>query len=143
MRRARLVLMALSLLLAGLMGIAHAAFRASDPGVRRGDPWVGMPLPGLMAGQLWFFNAGKQAFEEAEGVMKGLGPRFNLNSCGGCYAQPASGGTSPSHNPQVDVIQTFPKNTLPSFITADGPVREARFKRKPDGRRMVGCMTCS
>ena len=33
----------------------------------------------------------------------GLGPRFNLDSCGGCHSQPAIGGTSPAVNPQVAV----------------------------------------
>ena len=28
----------------------------------------------------------------------GLGPRFNLDGCGGCHTQPAPGGTSPSAN---------------------------------------------
>ena len=32
---------------------------------------------------------------------EGLGPRFNLDSCGGCHAAPAIGGTSPAVNPQV------------------------------------------
>jgi CxxC motif-containing protein (DUF1111 family) len=39
-----------------------------------------------------------------------------------------------STNPQVAVATTQgAKNTLPSFITATGPVREARFVRNPDG----------
>jgi CxxC motif-containing protein (DUF1111 family) len=121
------------LLLVTPVGVAHAAFRASDPGVRGGDPGAGAPLHGLKAGQLALFHAGKQAFEQVEGVADGIGPRFNLDSCAGCHAQPATGGTSPLRNPQVDVTQRFPNNTIPSFITADGPVREARFKWKPDG----------
>jgi len=28
-------------------------------------------------------------------------------------------------------------NTVPSFIKADGPVREARFKFNPDGTRVI------
>ena len=69
----------------------------------------------------------------AETPADGLGPRFNLDSCGGCHAQPALGGTSPVRNPQADVLQRYPNNTIPSFISADGPVREARFKRRSDG----------
>src|SRR5205807_987874 len=40
----------------------------------------------------------------------------------------AVGGTSPATNPQVaDATADGAKNTVPSFITATGPVREARF----------------
>ena len=138
MRRAAPMLATLFLLLMSLTSAPEAQFRAKDPGVRGGDPGVGAPLPGVTKGQLALFNAGKDAFEEVEGVTDGLGPRFNLDSCAGCHAQPVTGGTSPSRNPQADVIQKFPNNTIPSFITPDGPVREARFKRKPDGTRDGG-----
>jgi CxxC motif-containing protein (DUF1111 family) len=58
----------------------------------------------------------------------GLGPRFNSRSCAFCHAQPAIGGSSPSTNPQVtDATADGARNTIPSFITANGPVREARF----------------
>ncbi|MBV9724952.1 MAG: thiol oxidoreductase [Gammaproteobacteria bacterium] len=67
-------------------------------------------------------------------MANGLGPRFNLNSCGGCHAQPAVGGTSPATNPQMAVATANgAHNTVPSFITANGPVREARFVSNPDG----------
>ena len=73
----------------------------TDPGVRGGPPGAGGPLPGLTAGEAAFFALGKEDFEEAEGVGDGLGPRFNLDGCGGCHTQPAIGGTSPAVNPQV------------------------------------------
>jgi len=133
MRRITMVLATLLVLLASFSGAPEAQVRAKDFGVRGGDPGVGAPLPGLTLGQLSLFNAGKVAFEEVEDVADGLGPRFNLDSCAGCHAQPATGGTSPSRNPQVDMIQKFPNNTLPSFIASTGPVREARYKRKSDG----------
>jgi CxxC motif-containing protein (DUF1111 family) len=64
----------------------------------------------------------------------GLGPRFNMNSCSGCHAQPAVGGTSPFTNPQLAVATLDgAKNNVPSFITLRGPVREARFITYPDG----------
>jgi CxxC motif-containing protein (DUF1111 family) len=48
--------------------------------------------------------------------------------------QPAVGGSSPAVNPQVGVATAFnSRNTVPSFITLNGPVREVRFKRKPNG----------
>ncbi len=133
MRKVNLLLAVLVLLPATLVGVAHAAVRARDPGVRGGDPGAGTPLSGLTFGQLSLFNEGKRVFEENEAVSDGLGPRFNLTSCGGCHTQPATGGTSPAHNPQADIPAGFPNNRLPSFITADGPVREARFKLLPDG----------
>ena len=44
----------------------------------------------------------------------GLGPRFNLNSCVGCHAQPGPGGSSPRLNPQIPVATQFgAQNTIP------------------------------
>ena len=64
----------------------------------------------------------------------GLGPTFNGNGCAQCHAYPAAGGSSPITNPQVGLaVLDGAKNTVPSFITTDGPVREARFIRNPDG----------
>jgi len=61
----------------------------------------------------------------------GLGPRFNFVSCSGCHAQPATGGSGPADNPQFRVIGngfvSGTTNTVPAFITANGPTREARF----------------
>src|SRR6516165_915346 len=105
-----------------------------DPGVRGGDPGAGGPLPGLSPVEQGFFNAATSNFAEVETVPNGLGPRFNLDSCGGCHAQPASGGSSPPTNPQVAVATAKGAgNVVPSFVTANGPVREARFVRNPDG----------
>ena len=121
----------------GLLGATQAVpnpFTAADPGVRGGPAGAGGPIAGLNAGELAFFNAGRDDFAEAEGVGDGLGPRFNLDSCAGCHSQPAIGGTSPAVNPQVGVAAAFgARNTVPSFITTNGPVREARFVLKPDG----------
>ena len=78
--------------------------------------------------------AGQDQFVENEMLINGLGPRFNLDSCTGCHSQPAVGGTSPALNPQVAVATAFnARNVVPSFVTPDGPVREARFVRKPNG----------
>jgi CxxC motif-containing protein (DUF1111 family) len=108
--------------------------RAHDPGLRGGDPGAGDPIHGLTRGQLAFFNAGKDEFEEVEGVEEGLGPTMNLDSCGGCHSQPAIGGSSPKVNPQVAFATAEgANNTVPSFISANGPVREARFVKNADG----------
>jgi CxxC motif-containing protein (DUF1111 family) len=77
------------------------------------------------------FQTGTDQFQQVEAVADGLGPRFNSSSCSSCHAQPAVGGSSPAINPQVQFANA--KNPLPPFITANGPVREVRFIRKPDG----------
>jgi CxxC motif-containing protein (DUF1111 family) len=63
-----------------------------------------------------------------------LGPRFNLDSCSGCHAQPSVGGSSPATNPQVQVATAQgATNTVPPFISATSPIREARFVNRPNG----------
>ncbi len=126
------ILVALSV---GLIGVPSAQqFVARDPGLRGGPAGAGGALNGLSSAQKAFFKAGLADFEEREGIADGLGPRFNLDSCGGCHLQPANGGSSPAVNPQV-AIATFngARNVVPSFITKNGPVREARFVRNADG----------
>src|SRR5713226_5989841 len=113
---------------------SQSSFGARDPGVRGGAPGAGDPIAGLSPNQIAFFQAGQGEFEDEDGLEEGLGPTMNLDSCAGCHSQPAIGGTSPAVNPQF----TFPakigsSNTIPSFITLHGPVREARFVRNPDG----------
>jgi CxxC motif-containing protein (DUF1111 family) len=105
-----------------------------DPGVRGGDAGAGRALPGLSDVERAYFDVAKGVFEEVDGVAEGLGPRFNLDGCTGCHSQPAVGGTSPSVNPQVAAATARgANNVVPPFVTANGPVREARFVRKSDG----------
>ncbi len=112
---------------------------AVDPGVRGGPASAGSALPGLTAQEQAFFDTGMGAFHETDGVAEGLGPRFNLDSCVGCHAQPAAGGTSPALNPEVAVASlNGAQNQVPWFVVANGPIREARFKLKPDGTRDGG-----
>ena len=106
----------------------------TDPGVRGGDPGAGGALPGLNDVERQYFDVAKDVFQEVDAAADGLGPRFNLDSCSGCHSQPTIGGTSPATNPQVAVATLMgAKNVVPSFITANGPVREARFVRNRDG----------
>jgi CxxC motif-containing protein (DUF1111 family) len=80
------------------------------------------------------------------GTILGLGPSFNSQSCLECHSQPAIGGSSPgcvtpagkpqfcsvgfAENPQIiDATALGATNTVPSFIVANGPVREARFPK--------------
>jgi len=99
-----------------------------DPGVRGDTPGAGGPIAKLTSNQREYFNSGQVAFDEIETVSDGLGPRFNAESCGQCHAHPATGGTSPFDNPQIDAgHDANATNAIPFFITPNGPVREARF----------------
>ena len=142
MRRGEeLVRVVVCLSLPFLAGVSRSEslFQARDPGVRSAPSGAGDPLPGLTASQLAAFRAGQAEFQQVEALGDGLGPRFNLDSCGGCHAQPATGGTSPAKNPQVVVGTAFSaRNSIPFFVNPDGPVREARFKYKSDGTRDGG-----
>ena len=107
---------------------------AQDPGVRGGAPGAGGPMAGLSGTESAFFTRSRDTFQEVDGVAQGLGPRMNLDQCSGCHTQPAVGGTSPFVNPQVAFAhKDGGTDFVPSFIKANGPVREARFVRNPDG----------
>jgi CxxC motif-containing protein (DUF1111 family) len=94
-----------------------------------------IPLAGLTAGEAALFEKGLAAFSDTEGVPNGIGPRFNHDSCGGCHSAPAIGGSSPSVNPQLTAATRLgARNTIPPFITQNGPVRVVRFKRDKQGR---------
>jgi CxxC motif-containing protein (DUF1111 family) len=129
------------------LSILFTASRASaqtDPGPRSGPAAAGSFYPALNSNEQSMFSQALQRFMEVDSVTgslpgeegKGLGTTFNGNSCAQCHAQPAAGGSSPGlkspqnpvANPQV-ALATLDgaANTIPSFITTDGPVREARF----------------
>jgi cytochrome c peroxidase len=114
----------------------------ADPGPRGGPSAAGSFFPGLNATEQAQFAEALDTFSEIDSVSgtieegSGLGPTFNGDSCAMCHAQPEVGGTSPSPfspqhprpNPQVALAtKDGATNTVPSFITANGPVREARF----------------
>jgi CxxC motif-containing protein (DUF1111 family) len=104
-----------------------------DPGVRGGPAGAGTALKGLKADETAFFQDGQARFAEVEVVSKGanngLGPRLNSNQCFSCHSQPDAGGSSPAKNPLPAVAHlNGATNTVPWFITQNGPVREARFK---------------
>ena len=121
-----------------------------DPGPRGGAAAAGGPYSTLNANEVAFFNQTAVRFMEVDSVSgtvpgedgAGLGPTFNGNSCAQCHAQPSSGGSSPGMtspqnpvpNPQV-ALATLDgaANVVPSFITANGPVREARFVLNSNG----------
>src|SRR5438067_3869021 len=142
MNRNAIALVSLVLGLAGFFFVqarpvssqSSASITATDPGVRAGAPGAGPAYADLTSSQLAFYSAGLTEFQEVEDVDVGLGPMMNLDSCAGCHTQPAIGGSSPPVNPQLAfATKKGAANTLPSFITFDSPVREARFIRNPDG----------
>ena len=121
-------------LLISQLGGASAVVPARDPGVRAGGADAGRPLEGLTAAQTEYFDAGLADFKEVETVADGLGPRMNLDNCAGCHYQPAVGGSSPAINPQIAFAnKDGGADVAPSFITLNGPVREARFVQQRDG----------
>jgi CxxC motif-containing protein (DUF1111 family) len=79
----------------------------------------------------------------------GLGTVHNADNCFVCHAQPVLGGSGGfiaahkgdrAQNPQFDLVpHRFGRtNVVPSFETQFGPIREVRFKFKPDGTRDGG-----
>ena len=122
-----------------LVILAGVAFAQTDPGVQTGNRGTGAALSSVLSnspsGILSFFTDGQTRFQAVESVSgsptgnNGLGPRFNSNSCSSCHAQPAVGGTGAATNPEFSFPTNgvAPGNTVPSFITATGPTREARF----------------
>lgn len=117
-----------------LLSLAGALFAQTDPGPRNGPPQPPRPIRGVTPAELQAFMQGLNTFTEIEDVVNGLGPRFNLDSCTGCHAQPTVGGSSPRNNPQVPVANKFgATNQIPAFIQPNGPVRAVRFRQNPDG----------
>jgi CxxC motif-containing protein (DUF1111 family) len=125
-----------------------AAWAQKDPGPRAGAPGAGFPYPALNANERSLYSQAFLRFVKPVSVSgtiekgKGLGPTFNGNTCAMCHAQPSIGGSTPGvtspeephANPQV-ALATLDgaTNSVPTFITANGPVLVARFVRKPDG----------
>ncbi len=122
----------------------------NDPGPRSGPAAAGSYFTTLSPAEQALFNQAQVRFQEIDSVSgriageagSGLGPTFNGNSCAQCHAQPSVGGSSPGlgspqnpiPNPQVALAMLDnAENTVPSFITATGPVREARFIKAANG----------
>src|SRR6516225_6461224 len=109
------------------------------------DVTQGSPVTGL--GEL------DPVFPQSHTNSNGLGARHNADQCFLCHAQPTLGGSggfivpNPSkgspilpENPMFRLVPTrFGKqNVVPVFEQQYGPIREVRFKYKPDGTRDGG-----
>jgi len=130
------------ILLGWAAGSAPAlAAAAVDPGVRAASATdtFGNPIPGLTADQTTLFFNGQETFKEVEQIGDGLGPRFNLDSCVGCHSFPTHGGSAPAVNPQVALATAFgANNVVPTFLSTNGPIREAHLKFTANGVRDGG-----
>jgi len=128
----------------GTIMAGSALLAQVDPGPRGGPANAGSFYPTLNSTEQGIFKEALSRFQEVDSVSgniagesgSGLGPTFNGNSCAMCHAQPTIGGSSPGlmspqnpvPNPQVAMATLdHATNTVPSFITKTGPVREARF----------------
>jgi CxxC motif-containing protein (DUF1111 family) len=137
----RLASFCLGFVLAVHLLASSAGKPVHDPGPRAGAAAAGGPLETVSVFEKRFYLAGRSSFEETVSVTgslpdteKGLGPRFNLDSCAGCHAFPALGGSSPAVNPQIEAAKKEgATNRIPWFVSPHGPVRAARFKLSPDG----------
>ena len=122
------------LLVSGWLLADPVSAQVVDPGIRT----VGVPpnrevLPGANATEQQLFRSGFGGFGQGGELRLGTGPRFNMLNCLNCHAFPVTGGTTePDNNPQAGMGSSG-RNVVPSFIRSDGPILEARFKRKPDG----------
>jgi CxxC motif-containing protein (DUF1111 family) len=128
------------------LNCASPVLAQKDPGPRSGPASAGSYYPTLQSHEQTYFSNARTVFQEVETVTDsnnvGLGPALNSNSCSSCHAEPAIGGSSPGKlskihpvpNPQV-ALATLDgaQNTVPSFISVDGPMREARFIRLSSG----------
>jgi CxxC motif-containing protein (DUF1111 family) len=119
--------------LAASMGTwAEQPFQPADPGIRGGEAGAGTAIVGVNA---QYFANTRSAFREVHSIAgdiepgAGLGPRFNGTSCGGCHAWPATGGSSPNRNPQLQMALSHgARNTVPDFLRLDGPVLAVRVR---------------
>jgi CxxC motif-containing protein (DUF1111 family) len=117
----------------------------ADPGPRPGPQpanGAGNFIQGLPSDQVTFWFDGLFLFEDTVSVkgtlngepLAGLGPAFNGNSCLLCHSQPVRGGSSPTANPQIGIAHLDgATNTIPTFLTPNGPTLEARFIKNADG----------
>src|SRR3989449_7890799 len=125
--------------------VSSDLFAARDPGVRTGPAGAGDKLFGLTDLEQQLFGVGLEAFEEVQSVQgtipqteAGLGPRFNLDSCAGCHAQPAIGGSRPGVHPPGGAGQKKTcTHVIPVFFPPDAPDPprrpESKAERTPHG----------
>jgi CxxC motif-containing protein (DUF1111 family) len=80
----------------GASGVVAFAFLSLGQGrpMHSHGPQFGDPLPNLTSDELARFRAGQAVFQVVDGVVNGLGPVFNDNSCVACHSVGGTGGGS-------------------------------------------------
>jgi CxxC motif-containing protein (DUF1111 family) len=125
-----------------------AASPPTDPGIRTGTIGAGGFFSTLTTPELTNANAASLQFQAQWSVtghvsgqpLAGLGPRYNTNACSWCHSYPATGGSSPTTNSEVQMatLNGATGNAIPSanyyapdnsdgqpFIRTNGPTRAA------------------
>jgi len=136
-----LLIVASAAVLMSRPAVVHGSPLATDPGPRPLPADAGNFYSTLTPNQSAITRRLTQIFNEVNFVAGGplvktvgLGPRFNSNSCNSCHAYPAVGGSSPPSNPLFAIYQLEgATNSMPYFVTANGPVIVARFPYRSDG----------
>ena len=123
-----------------------AAPPPTDPGIRTGTIGAGGFFSTLTTPELTNANAASLQFQAQWSVtgnvsgqpLAGLGPRYNTNACSWCHSYPATGGSSPTTNSEVQMatLNGAIGNAIPSanyyapdssdgqpFIRINGPTR--------------------
>jgi cytochrome c553 len=122
---------------AGSMVLWGTSTGPIDPGPRTGTAGAGGTLPGMTSDQQTQFPGYRNVFAEVNNVFPnpiGLGPGYDADDCGTCHSHPAGGGSSPKTNPLFNqYLLSGAVNVMPSFITASGPVVNARSPMMSDG----------
>ncbi len=120
-------------LVAAVAMIPLSTMAQTDPGPRSGPAAAGSAYRNLTGGELAAFTFGSGVFQEVDSVSgalsagSGLGPRFNMDSCSGCHAYPAVGGSAPAGQSAEIAVATKAGATKYHFRRSS--VSPARFAK--------------
>jgi len=102
--------------MSGILALLAAACGSAEPDQigTLTQALTGDALPNLTSGQQADFTAGKDAFEEVEGLSDGLGPVFNEKSCATCHFVGATGGSGTQFEKRAGSLVNGVFNSLAS-----------------------------
>jgi len=99
---------------------------------------AGNPIPGLTADQAALFQIGLMP-SRSGGARRRPGPALQPRRLRRLPQLPRYRRSFPGGEPQVAAATAFgARNVVPAFISANGPIREARFKFRANGARDGG-----
>ena len=122
------------------VGLTPAAWAGVQPGVAdpglRGGALTGGPLAGLSSLELAYFTSARARFigiSSVSGTLpgetgRGLGPRFNLNSCAACHASPAAANLAlriPTPLFGLGLVENVPDGNLQAAFAAQAALKTA------------------